>query len=199
MKIGVLASGRGSNLQAIIDAIKDGRLPVTMKVVISDREDAPALNRARQAEVFAVFINPKDFPKRVEYDLKVAEVLSENGIDLVVLAGYMRLISAEFLMRFPLRVVNIHPSLLPAFPGLNPQEQALAYGVKFSGCTVHFVDAGIDTGPVIAQAVIPVLDDDTEKTLSERILKEEHKLYPQVLAWIAAGRVLVAGRRVIVK
>ncbi|MEW6660994.1 MAG: phosphoribosylglycinamide formyltransferase [Bacillota bacterium] len=199
MHIGVLASGRGSNLQAIIDAIEEGRLHVTLRVVISDREDAPALDRARQAGVPAVFLNPKDFPGRIDYDLKVAEVLSENGVDLVVLAGYMRLISAEFLARYPQRVINIHPSLLPAFPGLNAQEQALAYGVKFSGCTVHFVDVGMDTGPVIAQAVVPVLDNDTEETLSERILREEHRLYPQVLEWIAAGRVIVSGRRVIVK
>jgi len=199
MKIGVLVSGRGSNLQAIIDAIKNSRLAVTLEVVISDREHALALERARKAGITAVFLNSGDFPSRTDYDLKVAEVLDQNRVDLVVLAGWMRLLSSAFLAKYPEQVINIHPSLLPAFPGLNAPKQALAYGVKFSGCTVHFVEQGMDSGSVIAQAVVPVLDDDTEETLSERILREEHRLYPLVVEWIAAGRVKVSGRRVFIK
>ncbi|MBC7343227.1 MAG: phosphoribosylglycinamide formyltransferase [Clostridia bacterium] len=196
LNIGVLASGRGTNLQAIIDAIERGELHAQVAVVISDRRDALALERARQHGIPAVFLDPKLYPSREAYDLAVAEELKRYQVEVVALAGYMRLVTPAFLARFPLRVVNIHPALLPSFPGVEAQRQAVEYGVKYSGCTVHFVDEGMDTGPIIAQAVVPVRDDDTAESLAERILKEEHRLYPYVLELIAQGRVEVRGRKV---
>lgn len=183
-------------MQAIIDAIERGELHAQVAVVISDRRDALALERARQHGIPAVFLDPKLYPSREAYDLAVAEELKRYQVEVVALAGYMRLVTPAFLARFPLRVVNIHPALLPSFPGVEAQRQAVEYGVKYSGCTVHFVDEGMDTGPIIAQAVVPVRDDDTAESLAERILKEEHRLYPYVLELIAQGRVEVRGRKV---
>lgn len=199
LRLGVLASGRGSNLQAIMDAIQNGELDASIQVVVSDRAEAFALARARQQGIPAFYIDPKSFPTKIDYDLAVAAALEERNVELVALAGYMRLVSSEFLARFPLKMVNIHPALLPAFPGLEAQRQAWEYGVKFSGCTVHFVDEGMDTGPIILQAVVPVYDTDTAETLAGRILEQEHRLYPAALQLIAEGRVEVVGRRVMVR
>ncbi|HHT63691.1 MAG: phosphoribosylglycinamide formyltransferase [Bacillota bacterium] len=194
LKLAVLVSGRGSNLQAIIDGIKKGDLSATISVVISNCQNALALNRAREENIPTVFLDPKNFFCREDYDLALAEKIKEYEADLVVLAGFMRVLSPSFLDKFPLKVINIHPALLPSFPGTHGQKQALEYGVKVTGCTVHFVDQGVDTGPIIAQRAVSVHDDDTEKSLAERILREEHKLYPQVIQWIAEGRVKVTGR-----
>jgi len=199
LRLAVLASGRGSNLQAIFDAIDEGRLSAQVVAVISDREKAPALARARDRHIPAVHINPKDFPNKEAYEQAVADRCLEEKADLIVLAGYMRILGGEFIRRFPNQIVNIHPALLPSFPGLHAQRQALEYGVRFSGCTVHFVDEGVDSGPIICQAVVPVLPEDTEDTLSERILTQEHRIYPAALQLIAEGRLEVAGRRVTIK
>lgn len=199
LPIGILVSGRGSNMEAIADAIEAGDVPARIEVVISDRPQARALDLARQRGLKALSLEPGAFPSRQAYDLALAAALKEGGVELAVLAGFMRLLSQDFLDQFPGRVINIHPALLPAFPGINAQRQALEYGVKYSGCTVHFVDAGTDTGPIIAQAVVPVRDDDTPEALAARILVEEHRLYPAVIKWIAEGRVELRGRRVMVK
>ncbi|NPV26143.1 MAG: phosphoribosylglycinamide formyltransferase [Firmicutes bacterium] len=198
-RLAVLASGRGSNLQAILDAIEDGRLQAQVAVVISDRGEAPALERARAKHIPAVHINPKDFSDKAAYEQAVADCCIEYQVDLIVLAGYMRILGAEFIRRFPNRIVNIHPALLPSFPGLHAQRQALEYGVRFSGCTVHFVDEGVDSGPIISQAVVPVLPDDTEETLAERILVQEHRIYPAAIQLIVEGRLEVKGRRVLIR
>jgi phosphoribosylglycinamide formyltransferase-1 len=194
--LGVLASGRGSNLQAILDAIDAGRCPARVAVVVSDRKDAPGLERARHASVRAVHVDPRTHPDRAAFDDAVARILEGHGVELVCLAGYMRVLSPEFVRRYRSRILNIHPSLLPAFPGLHPQRQALAHGVKVTGATVHFVDEGVDTGPIVAQAAVPVLDDDTEATLAARILVEEHRLYPEAIRRYAEGRLDVSGRLV---
>ena len=199
LAIGVLASGRGSNLQALLDACAAPRFPARIAVVVSDREQAPALERASAAGVAGVFLNPKDFADRVAYDAAVANELHARGVGLVCLAGFMRLLSAEFVRVFRGRMLNIHPSLLPAFPGLHAQRQALAHGVKVAGATVHFVDEGLDTGPIVLQAPVPVEPGDTEATLSARILVEEHRLYPAAVRLFAEGRLEIVGRRVIVK
>lgn len=196
LPLGILVSGRGSNMEAIAEAIEKRELPARINIVISDRAEAQALERARKRGLKTFFLNPRDFSTREEYDLALAQLCLQEGVELVVLAGFMRILTPAFLEKFPLRVINIHPSLLPAFPGLNAQRQAWEYGVKYSGCTVHFVDEGVDTGPIIAQAVVPVLDHDTPETLAERILVEEHRLYPQVIRWLAEGRVKLEGRRV---
>jgi phosphoribosylglycinamide formyltransferase-1 len=195
--LGVLASGRGSNLQAILDAIEAGHCPARVAVVVSDRKDAPALERARRAGAKAVHLDPRAYPDRVAFDDAVAEVLRQHGTELVCLAGYMRVLSAEFVRRFPGRILNVHPALLPAFPGLHAQRRALEHGVKIAGATVHFVDEGVDTGPIVLQAAVPVLDDDTEDTLAARILVEEHRLYPEAIRLYAEGRLRLAGRRVL--
>jgi phosphoribosylglycinamide formyltransferase-1 len=197
--LGVLASGRGSNLQAILDAIEAGRCPARVAVVVSDRKDAPALERARRAGAKAVHLDPRAYPDRVAFDDAVAEVLRQHGTELVCLAGYMRVLSAEFVRRFPGRILNVHPALLPAFPGLHAQRRALEHGVKIAGATVHLVDEGVDTGPIVLQAAVPVLDDDTEDTLAARILVEEHRLYPEAIRLYAEGRLRLAGRRVLVE
>ncbi len=198
LPLGVLASGRGSNLQAIIDEITAGRLDAAVRVVVSDVGDAFALERARRAGVPAVFVEPNGPGGNAAYEERIAAVLRGHGVDLVVLAGYMRICGSVLLAAFPGRILNIHPSLLPAFPGLHVQRQALEYGARFSGCTVHFVDAGVDTGPIVAQAVVPVLDADSEETLAARILRREHRLYPHAIRLFAAGRLRLEGRRVIV-
>ncbi len=198
VSLGVLASGRGSNLKAILDAIAEGRVAASVALVGSDRSEAPALEHARAAGLPTVVVSPKAFPTREAYDAQVARILGEAGVELVVLAGYLRIVTAPLLTAFPRRVINIHPSLLPAFPGLHAQRQALAHGVKVSGCTVHFVDESLDGGAIILQAAVPVLDDDTEEILSERILTEEHRLLPQALQLYAEGRLSVHGRRVLI-
>lgn len=199
LPIGILVSGRGSNMEAIAAAIEAGEVPARIQAVISDRPEARALELARERGLKAFSLAPGEYPSRQAYDLALATALKKEGVELVALAGFMRLLGREFLEQFPGAVINIHPALLPAFPGLNAQRQALEYGVKFSGCTVHFVDAGMDTGPIIAQAVVPVRNDDTPETLAARILAEEHRLYPRVIKWLAEGRVELRGRRVIVR
>ncbi len=199
LPIGVLASGRGTNLQAIIDAIRAGRLKASIRVVVSNNPEAYALERARNWGIPVEVIPDKGFSSREDYDREVVKVLKDRGVELVVLAGFMRILSPYFVRSFPMRIMNIHPALLPSFPGLKVQKKAIDYGVKFSGCTVHFVDEGVDTGPIIIQAVVPVYDDDTEETLAERILREEHRIYPQAIQLFAEGRLVVEGRRVLVK
>lgn len=196
LRIGVLASGRGTNLQALIDAEREGRLLGKVVVVLSDVPDAQALNRARHAGITAIYIDPGRPGARLaaENEQRYIETLRSYEVDLIALAGFMRILSKEFVKRFEGRILNIHPSLLPSFPGLNAQRQALDYGVKFSGCTVHFVDEGVDTGPIIIQAVVPVLDDDTVESLSQRILKEEHRIYVEAINLFAQNRLRVEGR-----
>ncbi|MDK2820785.1 MAG: phosphoribosylglycinamide formyltransferase 1 [Clostridia bacterium] len=196
LPIGILVSGRGSNMESIAEAIDSGQVPASIKIVISDKQEARALELAAKRGIKTLFLNPKSYPTREAYDEALAAILKKEGVELVVLAGFMRLLTNNLLDRFENRVINIHPALLPAFPGLNAQRQALEYGVKFSGCTVHFVDVGMDSGPIIAQTVVPILEDDTEETLAKRILVEEHRLYPKVVKWIAEGRVKIEGRRV---
>jgi phosphoribosylglycinamide formyltransferase-1 len=194
--LGVLASGRGSNLQAILDAIEAGRCPARVAVVVSDRKDALALERARRAGASAMHLDPKAYPDRAAFDEAVAEVLDQYATELVCLAGYMRVLSVEFVRRFPGRILNVHPALLPAFPGLHAQRQAIQHGVKVAGATVHFVDDGVDTGPIVLQSAVPIRDDDTEETLGARILVEEHRLYPEAIRLYAEGRLRIEGRRV---
>jgi phosphoribosylglycinamide formyltransferase-1 len=194
----VLASGRGSNLQAILDAIASGRLPAAVNVVVSDVAEAFALDRARRAGVPAVVVDPRSPGGKAAYEQRITEVLREHGVELVVLAGYMRICGSTLLAAFPGRIFNIHPSLLPAFPGLHVQRQAIENGARFSGCTVHFVDAGVDTGPIVAQAVVPVLDTDTEDSLAARILRQEHRVYPHAIRLFAERRLRLEGRRVVV-
>lgn len=196
LRLGVLASGRGSNLQSIMDAAAAGKIKAEVAVVFSDNKDAFALERARKAGIPALHLNPRDFGSKEQYEKAVLKLLNEHGVQLVCLAGYMRIVGRVILDAFPNRVINIHPALLPAFPGLHGQQQAWDYGVKFSGCTVHFVDEGMDTGPIILQAVVPVYDDDTADTLADRILEQEHKIYPEAVGLIAEGRLKLNGRKV---
>lgn len=196
MNLCVLASGSGSNLQAIIDAVGDGRLPVRIAVVMSDNPGAYALKRAADAGIETRVVLPVKGASREDHDRNMVAAMAEYGVDTVALAGYMLLVTPVLLKAFPNRVVNIHPALLPSFPGLHVQKAALEYGAKFSGCTVHFVDEGMDTGPIIIQAVVPVRDDDTEETLARRILREEHRIYPQALKFLAEGRLKIRDRRV---
>ena len=199
LRIGVLASGRGSNLQAIIDAIEAGRLDCRLPVVVSDRADAQALERARKHGAKALFLDPKAYGDREAFDQAMLGVLAEHRVELVCLAGYMRVLGAPFVRALPGQIMNIHPALLPAFPGLHAQRQALQYGVKVAGATVHFVDEGVDTGPIICQVPVPVREDDTEETLAARILVEEHQLYPRAIRLFAEGRLALVGRRVVVR
>ena len=196
-QLGILLSGRGSNFEAIADNIGSARLAAEIAVVISNRPEARGLELARERDLPAVVLPSKGMP-REQYDQRLVAALQNHGVELVCLAGFMRLLTAEFCRAFPLRVLNIHPSLLPAFPGLDAQKQALEHGAKISGCTVHFVDEGLDSGPIILQAAVPVLDDDTEATLSARILKEEHRIYSEAIGIILSGRWRIEGRRVIV-
>ena len=197
LRVGVLVSGRGSNLQAILDATREPDFPARVVIVLCDRERAAALERAAGAGVPAEFVDPKAYGDREAYDRALLAALDRARVELVCLAGFMRILGADFVRRLRGRLINIHPSLLPAFPGLLAQRQALDHGVKIAGVTVHFVDEGVDTGPIIAQAGVPVLDDDTEESLSERILAEEHRLYPEVVRRFAEDRVRLQGRRVI--
>jgi phosphoribosylglycinamide formyltransferase 1 len=196
-RIGVLLSGRGSNFEALAESVTAGRIPnAEIAVVISNREGAPGVERAKARSIAARVIPSKGLEREV-YDRQVAAVLEEYKVDLICLAGYMRLLSPYFVAKFPNRILNIHPSLLPSFPGLESQRQALEYGVKFAGCTVHFVDEHLDAGPIIIQSVVPVKDDDTEAGLSERILKEEHRIYSEAVRIVLEGKYRIAGRRVL--
>lgn len=196
-KIAVLLSGRGSNFRAIYSAIKNGDIKnAEITVVISDKKDAKGLFFAVEKNLNAVFVDPKNFNDRLSYDLYLVDILKKNSIDLVCLAGFMRIITTEFVNAFQNRIINIHPSLLPSFPGLHAQKQALEYGVKFTGCTVHFVDAKIDNGPIILQEAVLVKEDDTEDSLSERILKYEHKIYPEAVNLFIEGKIVIEGRKV---
>lgn len=196
IRIGVLVSGRGSNLQALLDACADGRINGQIVVVISDRADAYGLERARLAGVEAVFLDPAGYGTKQAYQEALAAALRQREADLVCLAGFMRLVRKPVLDAFAGRILNIHPSLLPAFKGLEAQRQALEYGVKVAGCTVHLVTEGMDEGPILLQAAVPVMEDDTVESLRERILAEEHRIYPQAVQLFASGRIKVAGRRV---
>ena len=196
VKLGILASGSGSNLQAIIDNIEKGRLDGEIKVVICNYDDAYALVRAKKHNIHSVVIRHSEFKDREVFDRRMVDILKSFSVELVVMAGFMRLLTPFFLNAFPLRVMNIHPAILPAFPGTHAQKRAADYGVRFSGCTVHFADEGVDSGPIIIQAVVPVYEDDTEDTLGARILKEEHRIYSQAIQFYAEGRIEIIGRKV---
>lgn len=196
-RLGILLSGRGSNFEAIADSIASGKLNAEIAVVISNVESARGFRRARERGLNAVCISSRQ-KSREQFDREVLEVLHKHDVSLVVLAGFMRILSGEFLEAFPWGILNIHPALLPAFPGSEVQQKALEYGVKFSGCTVHFVDENLDGGPIILQAVVPVEDDDTTATLSERILKEEHRIYSEAIDFVLSGRCEIRGRRVVI-
>jgi len=197
-KLGVLLSGRGSNFEAIARNVQAGKIPAEIAVVISNREEAPGLARAREMGLETRFI-PSKGKEREAYDRELVAVLKEFQVDLVCLAGFMRILSPYFVREFPGRILNIHPALLPAFAGMEAQKQALEHGVKFTGCTVHIVDEGVDTGPIVCQAVVPVLDEDTPETLAARILKEEHRIYSEAVCLLLEERIRLEGRRVLVK
>ena len=199
LRIGVLVSGRGSNLQAVIDNIEQGRLSAEVAVVISDQADAFALERARKHAIPAVPISARGYRgRREEYDSLLVQELRKYDVNLVILAGFMRVITGVLVHAFPNRIMNIHPALLPSFPGLHVQKAAIEHGVRFSGCTVHFVDEGMDTGPIIIQAVVPVLDGDSSDSLAARILKQEHKIFSRAIQLFAEGKLTVEGRRVVI-
>jgi phosphoribosylglycinamide formyltransferase-1 len=196
-RIGVLLSGRGSNFEALAESIASGRIPnAEIAIVLSNRDGAPGTDRAK-ARGIATLVIPSKGLERETYDREVVAVLNEHKVDLVCLAGYMRLLSPYFVAAFPNRILNIHPSLLPSFPGLESQRQALEYGVQFAGCTVHFVDENLDAGPIVLQAVLPVNDNDTEDTLSARILEQEHRIYSEAVRIVLEDRYKIQGRRVI--
>jgi phosphoribosylglycinamide formyltransferase-1 len=197
--LGVLISGRGSNLQAILDAIDEGRLDAYVAIVISNKDDAPGLERARKAGATTAVLSHEDYDSREAFDEAVLGRLSEHDVEVVCLAGFMRILSPVLVRAFPNRILNIHPSLLPAFVGLHAQKQALEHGVKVSGCTVHLVDEELDHGPILLQQTVPVLEDDTEETLSARILEKEHKLYTEAVRLVLDGKVHVEGRRAIIE
>lgn len=199
-KISVLVSGRGTNLQSVIDAIESGEIKnAEIACVISDKADAFALKRAEKHNIESIFVNPADFSSRQEYDDKVLEILKEKETDLVLLAGYLRIISDSLIAAYKNKIINIHPSLLPSFKGLNAQKQAVEYGVKFTGCTVHFVEPDLDAGPIIMQKIIPILDTDNAETLAERLLVEENKAYREVVKLFVDGKLEVNGRKVTIK
>ena len=195
-KLAVLVSGRGSNLQAIIDSIEREELNAHISIVISSTRDAMALKRAEKHGIKTIFIDPTAYLNSKEYDKVLIEKLKEFSIDLICLAGYMRILGEEVVQTFKEKIINIHPSLLPAFPGLNAQKQAIVHGVKFSGCTVHFVDSGVDSGPIILQTAVPVYDNDDEKSLSKRILEQEHYLYPKAITMIKENQIKINGKAV---
>jgi phosphoribosylglycinamide formyltransferase 1 len=197
-RLGILISGRGSNFEAIASHIEAGSLDAEIAVVISNRETAPGLDAARRRGLNTVALPSRGLDREV-YDRRLGDELEKHGVDLVCLAGFMRLLSAGFIRRFPDRILNIHPSLLPAFPGLDAQRQALEHGVKLAGCTVHFVDEDLDAGPILLQAAVPVLDDDTVESLSARILAEEHRIYSAAIAIVLSGLYSLEGRRVLLR
>lgn len=199
MRIGVLVSGRGSNLQAIIDNVEAGKLKADISLVISDNPEAKAVERCKKHGIPFSIIERKNFSAKREFEERMVKELKDKGVELVVLAGFMKILSSYFVSNFPLRIINIHPSVLPSFKGLDAQGQAVKYGVLFSGCTVHFVDETVDGGPIIAQAVVPVFPGESSESLAKRILAYEHRILPQVIQWISEGRVYVNGREVKVK
>jgi phosphoribosylglycinamide formyltransferase-1 len=199
LRVGVLASGRGTNLQAIIEASEKGSIPAAVAVAISDNAGAPALERAAQHGIPAVHINFSDYKSKDDYERRILTELQKHEVELVCLAGYMRLVGQVLLEAFAGRIINIHPALLPSFRGLHGQRQAVDYGVRFSGCTVHFVDGGMDTGPIILQAVVPVYPGDGEDELAARILEQEHRIYPEAIKLFAEGRLRIEGRKVKIK
>lgn len=196
LRLGVLASGRGSNLQAILEAIDGGELPAEVACVVSERRTAPALERASLRGIPASHVPSKAYPDRPAHEAEVRRILDEHGVELVVLAGYMRLLTPGFIATYRGRMMNIHPALLPSFPGVDAQKQAWNYGVKVSGCTVHFVEEGMDAGPIILQRVVPVFEYDTPETLAQRILAEEHQALPEAIRLFAEERLIIEGRRV---
>jgi phosphoribosylglycinamide formyltransferase 1 len=198
-KLAVLVSGRGSNLQAIIDSIEKNNLAAEISLILSNVPDAYALQRGKKHGLESVFLNPKNFPSRDDYEKQMIELLQTKSIDLVCLAGFMRILGKKFIEAFSGKIINIHPSLLPAFPGLNVQEKALGHGVKFTGCTVHFVNEEVDGGAIILQAIVPILDEDDVQSLSDRILDQEHIIYPEAIRLIIEDNLKFSGRRVIRK
>ncbi len=199
MKLGVLISGSGSNLQSIIDNIEKGALQATIEIVVCNKPDALGINRAQKHGLPVAVLKHEDFKTREDFDAELIRILKKSEVDLVALAGFMRILTPSFLKAFPQKVINIHPALLPSFPGTSGQKDAFEYGVKFSGCTVHFVDEGVDSGPIIIQSVVPVFQSDTKETLAARILKEEHRIYPRAIQFFAEGKIEIAGRRVRIK
>jgi phosphoribosylglycinamide formyltransferase-1 len=199
LNLGVLVSGSGSNLQSLIDHIEDGTLDAAIKIVVSNNPHAYALERCRKHGIPIMVVDHNGFDTRENFDRRVVDILKSSDVELVVLAGFMRILSPAFFKAFPLRIMNIHPALLPSFPGTHVQKKALEYGVKFSGCTVHFADEGVDSGPIIIQSVVPVYDTDTVDTLSARILTEEHRIYPQAVQYYSEGRLEIDGRRVCIR
>ena len=203
LRVAVLASGRGSNLQAIIDAIESGQIHARIVAVISNKKEAVALERARKHGLPDVFVDPKPFAgqpdSREAYDRALLEILTKHDVELVLLAGYMKIVTAVLVNAYANRMMNIHPSLLPSFPGLDVQKKAIEWGCKLAGCTVHFVTEGVDEGPIILQAAVPILDDDTADALAARILIQEHKIYPRAVQLFAEGRLRVEGRRVLIE
>ena len=197
--IGVLASGRGTNLQAIIDSKEKGALNISIGVVISDKPSAKALEIAKEYEIPAICVDRKQCDSQKDFEEKIVSELKKHNVSLVVLAGFMRILSPYFVQEFKERIINIHPSLLPSFPGKNAHEQVIAYGAKVSGCTIHFVDEGMDSGPIILQEAIPVLDNDTEDSLAKRILYLEHTLYPKAISLVLEDKLKIVGRKVIIK
>ena len=195
-KLAVLVSGQGTNLQAIIDQIEQGILAAEIAIVISNVKETSALERAKNHGIKPVFLDPKSCSGKEEFDRALIDLLRADDVDLVCLAGFMRILGNAFIDSFAGKIINIHPSLLPAFPGLHPQRQALEHGVKFSGCTVHFVDEGIDSGPIILQSVVPIYDSDDEEALSRRILEQEHIIYPRAIQLLVENRLIVSGRKV---
>ncbi|PKN38208.1 MAG: phosphoribosylglycinamide formyltransferase [Deltaproteobacteria bacterium HGW-Deltaproteobacteria-2] len=199
LKLGVLISGNGSNLQSIIDHIEKGSLRAIIKIVISNNPDAYGIIRAKKHGIPVVILKHTNFKNKEDFDLELINILKSNNVDLVILAGFMRILTPAFLKAFSHKIMNIHPALLPSFPGIHGQKQAVEYGVKISGCTVHFVDEGVDTGPIIIQSAVQVFDDDTEETLAARILKKEHMIYPQAIQLFADGKIEIKGRKVRIK
>ena len=200
LRIAVLASGSGTNLQTLIEQLhQDEKSGIEIAVVISDRQKAYALTRAKRASIPTHVVKTRDFENRVDFDAEISRLIEHYAVELVVLAGFMKLFQPPFVQKYRNRIINVHPTLLPAFPGAHPVADTLAYGVKIAGVTVHFVDEDVDSGPIIAQSAVPVLDTDDQESLHNRIQIEEHKLYPQVIKWYAEGRLKVKGRKVIVK
>lgn len=199
LTLGVLASGSGSNFQSIINNIESGFLNAKIAVLITDNPEARAIERAENHKIEVLVIKPRDFEDKNRFYSHIAEELEKRGVMLIILAGFMRIVEKALIDRYPNRIMNIHPALLPSFPGLHGQKQAAEYGVKIAGCTVHFVDEGVDTGPIIIQAAVPAHHDDTEDTLGARILKQEHKIFPYAIKLYSEGRISVAGRKASIK
>ncbi len=196
--VAVLLSGRGSNFRALLAAVREGRINADIALVLSNKADAPGLASAREAGLETLFLDPKLFPTREDYDAEIVRELEARDIDLVCMAGYMKILTPVFCRAFKNRILNIHPALLPSFPGLHVQQKAIEWGVRYSGCTVHFVAEEVDMGPIVLQAAVPVLQDDTEETLSARILLEEHRIYPEAVKLFFEGRIEIRGRRVFI-